>query len=144
VLLALVIAGLVTALLLLRRSRARKAWDAELGAAEDEVAWFGRDLVPALRDSGSYASVSGGWAVAAPRVQALEDTLTRLTTTAPTDDRRTRAVTVQDAVRTARERMAALLVAGEGSQWSLALDQVQAPLLGALVPPSPGGSPAAG
>jgi hypothetical protein len=142
VLLALVIAGLVTLLLLLRRSRIRKAWDAELTAAEAEVAWFGRDLVPQLRGSGAFAGVSGGWAVAAPRVQALEDTLTRLTTTAPTDDRRTRAAAVQDAVRTARERMAGILVAGETAQWSLALDEVQGPLLAALVPvpPAEGGA----
>jgi hypothetical protein len=143
VLLALVVAA-VAAVLLVRRSRSRQAWTADLDGAEQEIAWFGRDLVPALRSSGSFAGVSGGWAVAAPRAQALEDRLTRLVTTAPDDDSRARATVAQDAVRTARERMAALLLAGETAQWSLALDDVQAPLLAVLAPAAPDSPPTAG
>lgn len=143
--LAALVVGAVVTLLLVRRSRTRQAWATDLEAAEQDVAWFGRDLVPALRGSGSFAGVSGGWAVASPRVQALDDRLTQLLTTAPTEVDRARAATLHDAVRTARERMAALLVAGETSQWSLALDDVQAPLLAVLVPATgPDGSQPAG
>ena len=147
---ALVVAllgGGVVAWLLIRRSRRRRAWLADLAAAEEEVGWFARDLVPQLRGSGSVDAVAGGWTVAAPRVTALDDRLTQLVTTAPGDDERLRATAVQDAVRTARDRVAALVSAGGSDTWSLDLDAAQAPLLAVLVPPgsageqSPGSAP---
>jgi hypothetical protein len=134
----LAVAGVV-AWLILRRSRSREAWEARLASAESEVGWFARDLIPQLRGSGSAAGVSGGWAVAAPRVTSLDDDLSQLITTAPGDPQRARALTMRDAVRTARDRVAA--VAGStdpDAQWSLDLDDAQAPLLAALVPPSDG------
>ena len=140
-LLAALVAAAVVTVLLVRRARSRRAWTADLEEAELEVAWFGRDLVPALRSSASFAGVSGGWTVASPRAQALEDRLTRLETTAPDDDSRARAAAFGEAVRTARERMAALLVDGETAQWSLALDDVQAALLAVLVPADGTGPP---
>lgn len=140
-LLAVVVAGLAgVATLLVVRARRRRAWLSDLEGAEHEVAWFGRDLVPQLRASGSFAGVSGGWAVASPRVQEVEDRLARLVATAPGDDDRARAGALHDAVRTARERLAALLVAGDTASWGLALDEVQAPLLAAVVPAPPAGA----
>ena len=134
----------VVAWLILRRSRRRQAWEARLASAESEIGWFARDLIPQLRGSGSAAGVSGGWAVAVPRVTSLDDDLSQLITTAPGDPQRARALTMRDAVRTARDRVAA--VAGStdpDAQWLLDLDDAQAPLLAALVPPSDGnGAPA--
>ena len=140
----LAVAGVV-AWLILRRSRSRQAWEARLASAESEVGWFARDLIPQLRGSGSAAGVSGGWAVAAPRVTSLDDDLSQLITTAPGDPQRARALTMRDAVRTARDRVAA--VAGStdpDAQWSLDLDDAQAPLLGVLVPAGTTGPAAPG
>jgi len=126
----------VVAFLLVRRSRRRRAWAAELAAAESEVGWFARDLVPQLRGSGSVAGVAGGWAVAVPRVTALDDRLTGLVTSAPGEQETARATAVQGAVRTARDRIAAVVATGGSDAWALDLDAAQAPLLAVLVPPA--------
>ena len=133
--LALVAIGAIVGALLWRRSRRRRAWLAELATAEQEVGWFGRDLVPQLRGSGSVEAVAGGWTVAVPRVTALDDELTRLVTSAPGEQERARATAVQGAVRDARDRIAALVAGGGSATWSLDLDSAQAPLLAVLVPP---------
>jgi len=132
---AVLVAGAVLAVVLVRRSR-RRRWLADLAGAEEEVGWFARDLVPQLRGSGSVEGVAGGWAVAAPRVTALDDRLTRLVTTAPGAEDRMRATTLQEAVRAARDRVAALAASGGSDTWALDLDGAQAPLLAALVPPT--------
>ena len=49
VLLAAVIVAVAVAVPLLLRARRRRAWRADLAAAEGEVAWFARVLVPQLR-----------------------------------------------------------------------------------------------
>jgi hypothetical protein len=138
VLLVLVLGGAVT-WLLVRRARNRRAWEARLAAAEAEVGWFARDLIPQLRGSASLAGVSGGWAVASPRVTSLDDQLSQLVSTAPGEGERSRASALRGAVRTARDRVVAVVSAGESSQWSLDLDEAQAPLLAVLVP-APGAS----
>jgi len=139
------VVAVVIAWLILRRSRNRRAWGARLTSAENEIGWFARDLIPQLRGSGSPAGVSGGWTVAAPRVDALEEHLSRLITTAPGDQQRTRVLTLRDAVRTSRDRVAAVVRSGDTNlQWSLDLDEAQAPLLAVLVPPAEGsGAPRA-
>jgi hypothetical protein len=125
----------IVGLLLQRRARNRRAWRARLATAEGEVGWFARDLIPQLRGAGSPAGVSGGWTVAEPRVASLDDSLTRLVTTAPGDDERARASALQGAVRAARDKVAAVVAAGDSStQQSLDLDDAQAPLLAVLVP----------
>jgi hypothetical protein len=145
--LLVLVAGGVVAWLLLRRARSRRAWEARLAAAEAEVGWFARDLIPQLRGSASPAGVSGGWTVASPRVTALDDQLTQLVSTAPGETEESRASALRGAVRAARDRVVAVVGADEGSQWSLDLDDAQAPLLAVLVPapgrtgpdaPSPG------
>jgi hypothetical protein len=129
----LVVGGLI-AFLLLRHRRARHSWEEQLSAALHDVGWFARDLIPQLRRTGSAAGVVAGWSVAAPRVAELEDELSRLVTTAPDEEHRTRAASVRDAVRDSRSKMVAL--AGEaGSDWEAGLDEVQAPLLAAIAPP---------
>jgi hypothetical protein len=136
--LVLAVAGVV-AWLIVRQSRSRHAWEARLATAESEVGWFARDLIPQLRGAGTAAGVSGGWAVAAPRVASLDDDLSRLITTAPGDPQRARALAMRAAVRTARDRVAAVAgLTDPDAPWSLGLDDAQAPLLAVLVPPSDG------
>ena len=82
---------------------------ADLAAAEDEVAWFARVLIPELQQQGSAELVAGGWAVGSSRVSAVEDRLTALEASAPDDAGRTRARTLRDAVRASRARMQELV-----------------------------------
>ncbi|HEY2880673.1 hypothetical protein [Nocardioides sp.] len=136
--LVVLVVGALVAVLLVRRARRGRTWRSDVATAEREVGWFARDLVPQLRGSGSLAGVAGGWTVAAPRVSALDDRLTHLVTTAPGEEERARATALRDAVRTARDRIAALVSAGGPATWSLDLDGAQAPLLAVLVPPDAG------
>jgi hypothetical protein len=136
----------IVALLLRRQARIRRAWEAELSEAEAEVGWFARDLIPQLRGAGTPEGVAGGWAVAAPRVGALDDRLSQVAATAPGEEERGRAGALQQAVRTARDRVVAVVDAGDASaQWALDLDDAQAPLLAVLVPQATGaeGQPSA-
>jgi hypothetical protein len=130
----------VIGFLLFRHAGTRHAWESRLAIAERETGWFARDLIPQLRRSGSPAGVSGGWAVAAPRVATLDDRLSELVSTAPGHGERARASALQEAVRTARDRVVAVVGAGDRStQWALDLDDAQAPLLEVLVAPSTSG-----
>lgn len=97
---------------LLLRARRRRGWQADLAAAEDEVGWFARVLIPELQRANSLDQAAGGWTVGSSQVSALEDRLTALEATAPDDTGRTRARTLRDAVRTARSRLDGLLTAG--------------------------------
>jgi hypothetical protein len=142
--LVVLVAGGLVAWFLMRRARSRRAWTARLTAAEGEVGWFARDLIPQLRGSGSLAGVAGGWHVASARVTSLDDQLSQLVSTAPGEGERSRATALRGAVRTARDRVVAVVSAGEGSQWSLDLDDAQAPLLGVLVPAGTTGPAAPG
>lgn len=133
--LIVLIAGGAVAFLLVRRAGTRRAWEAQLTSAEDEVGWFARDLIPQLRSSASPAAMGGGWAVAEPRVVALVDRLTSLASTAPGEEQRARATALRDAVRAAADRMGELTAAGAHTDWQSGMDDAQAPLLAALVPP---------
>jgi hypothetical protein len=133
---ALVLAAIV-GLLLYRRAGRRRTWRDQLAAAQREVAWFASDLVPQLRQAGSSAGLSGGWSVAAPRIASLDDQLSRLVTSAPTDEDRARVTAVQAAVRGARDRVAAAVAGGDTHvPWSQDLDEAQTQLLAVLVPPA--------
>ena len=81
-LLAAVIVAVAVAVPLLLRARRRRAWRADLAAAEDEVGWFARILVPELRLAESLDQAAGGWTVGSSQVSALEDRLTALEATA--------------------------------------------------------------
>ncbi len=85
--------------------RRRRAWEAGLAAAVEEVVWFAHVLVPRLRLSHSADEVRGGWAVSANRVGAVEDRLTALEATAHREQDRSRARTLRDVVRASRERI---------------------------------------
>ena len=136
-LLAAVIVAVAVAVPLLLRVRRRRAWRADLAAAEGEVAWFARVLVPELRLAESLDQAAGGWTVGSSQVSALEDRLTALEATAPDDAGRTRARTLRDAVRTARTRLHGLLTAGQIGTFQRDLDAVAAELERALETPQP-------
>ena len=136
-LLAAVIVAVAVAVPLLLRARRRRAWREDLAAAEDEVGWFARVLVPELQGAESLDQAAGGWTVGSSQVAALEDRLTALEATAPDDAGRTRARTLRDAVRTARSRLHGLLTAGQVDALQRDLDAVAAELERALEVPQP-------
>ena len=131
-LLAAVLVAVAVAVPLLRRARRRRTWQADLAAAEDEVAWFAHSLVPDLRRAASLDQAAGGWAVGSSRVSALEDRLTALEATAPDDADRGRARTLRDAVRASRNRLGGLIAAGDADALLRDLDAVAAELDTAL------------
>jgi hypothetical protein len=113
------------------------AWEHRLDAAEGEVGWFARDLIPQLRRTGSTTGVLAGWSVASPRVASLRDELSGLVAAAPDEERRARADSLRSAVGASQQALAAVTTESAAG-WEAALDSAQAPLLAALVPPSPG------
>ena len=139
VLLALLVVAVAGGAWLVMRSRKRHAWLERLHAAEAEVAWFARELVPQLRSSGSLDRVVGGWQVAVPRVAAAEDRLTALESSARTEGDTARARQLRDAVRSARRKLDRLAGLGAHDEWVLDLDDALAQLLAALGP-APAGS----
>jgi hypothetical protein len=102
------VAGIL-ALVLLPRARRRRAWDAELTAAENETGWIVREFLPQVQTAGSADVVAGVWQVGAGRVTLVEDQLTRMESAAPDDARAHRARALRDAVRAGRQRMEILL-----------------------------------
>ncbi len=136
VVLLLVVLASALAVWFFIRSRTRRGWLRRLDATQAEVAWFARELVPQLRRSGSVDEVAGGWRVAGPRVSSVEDDLTVLASSAPSEADAARARQLRDAVRSASERLEALSGAGRHDEWALDLDDVQAVLETALRPES--------
>jgi hypothetical protein len=137
---ALAVAAAVAVPLLLRRRR--QAWEAELAAAEDEVIWLARDLVPQLRIASSADQVRGGWAVSADRVATAEDRLTALEATARREQDRTRARALRDVVRASRDRIQGVAI-GAVADPSVELGRVAADLEAALAAVSPPTTPPA-
>ncbi len=138
---ALVVAGIVVGALLMARSRRRARWDDQLEASRTESAWLARELLPQLRTTGSPEGAAGGWQVGLPRVAALEDQLTVLEASAPTEPRGAEARGLRDAVRTARARVGESTTDASGGTWATGIDEAIAVLESALAPGSaPGGS----
>ena len=125
---ALLLAAAAVGIPLWVRARRRGAWRQELAAAESEVAWFARVLLPELRQVGSAEQLAGGWAVGRTRVAAAEDRLTVLESTAPDDPGRERARMSRDAVRLASGRVQQLSAPGPHDSWALDLDAIIADL----------------
>ncbi len=67
---ALVLAAIAGAIAALVHSRRKQRWLAEFGAAEGELTWFARELLPELRRSTSLDQAVGGWKIGVPRVAA--------------------------------------------------------------------------
>jgi len=129
------LAVLVIALVV--RSRRRGSWHDQYDEAVAEVTWFAHELLPQLRQAGSAERLAGGWQVGSARVGAVEDQLTGLEATAPSDTDRERARTLRDTVRVARSRVQTLAAPGPHPEWALDVDDVMASLEAALGPPTP-------
>jgi hypothetical protein len=100
-------AAAVTPLLVRRRRDVR--WRDDLAGAEQDLAWFARTLVPALRHD------LAAWTPAASvRVAASEDRLTILAGSGRHDVDQARALALRDAARYGREQVDAV-VAGSGA-----------------------------
>ena len=136
-LLAALVAGLAIVVPLLVRSRRRRAWQSDFATSQAEATWMTRELLPELRRAASREQVAGGWAVSSARVGALEDDLTALEATAPTDSDRARARALRDAVRSARIRVEAVVVPGSDESTTAVLDGVINDLELALRPAGP-------
>ena len=128
---AIVVAVAVVVPLLLR-ARRRRLWQDDMAAAEREIAWLARLLVPELRRVASPDEAVGAWTVEASRVSALEDRLTELAATARDDAGRGRALGLRDAVRTADLQLNVLVGARRFDTLAYDLDGVAAGLEAAL------------
>jgi hypothetical protein len=139
-LLAALALALAVGVPLLRRTRRRHDWADGLSAAESEVGWMARELMPGLADSGSLEASAGAWAISLERVDALETALAELERTAYDDAGRLRARFLLDAVRRARSRVDDGLRGGDRQAFTTALFDVVADLeaaAGAAAPTSP-------
>jgi hypothetical protein len=135
-LLGAALVGTCVAVPLVLRARRHAAWRRQLAAAEGELAWIARELMPQLRQAASREQVDGGWAVAGSRVSTVEDQLTVLEGNAPDDAGRDRARALRDATRLARARMDRVAGAGPAdTTWTRDLDEIRADLDAALGPP---------
>ena len=133
--LAALLAGLAGFLMV--RARRRSAWDAEAAAAETEVTWLARELLPQLQQATTPDALAGGWQVSAARVGAVEDRLTGLEAAAPDETRGARARTLRDAVRGTRADVEALIASRDQVSAPVQLAATSARLLAALNPPPP-------
>ncbi len=133
-----VVAGIVAAVLV-PRSRRRSEWEADLASTDGEVTWFARELLPQLQLAGTADALAGGWRVAALRVTALEDRLTRLETVAPDETSGARARQLRDAVRAARGGVEDLVASRDMTSAAARLGSVAAQLEASLQPPVAGG-----
>ncbi|MGB7817458.1 MAG: hypothetical protein WBL35_01810 [Ornithinibacter sp.] len=142
-LLGLLALGLVLVFaVLVPRSRRRREWDEEFASAEREAAWFARDLLPRLWMAATPDLWAGGWQVSADRVLANEDQLTRLEASAPDDQRRSRALSLRDGVRSARrgveQAVASPGVGASADDLRFLAHQLEASLGQGGMPPSTG------
>ena len=138
-LLAAVVAAGVVAAVLVPRSRRRAEWEADLASTDGEVTWFARELLPQLQLAGTADALAGGWRVAALRVTALEDRLTRLETVAPDETSGARARQLRDAVRAARGGVEDLVASRDMTSAAARLGSVAAQLEALLQPTVAGG-----
>lgn len=136
----LLAAGAIAAVvaIILSRSRRRRAWQADLTAAEGEARWFARVLLPQLQQAASPDEVAGGWRVAARRVTTIEDRLTGLEASAPDDAGRARASALRDAVRDARHAVEDLVQVRDTTTQIRELSSIATRLEAALPEPTPG------
>jgi hypothetical protein len=133
---AIVLAAVAGTIAAVVHARRKHRWREELAATEGDAVWLARELLPDLRRSTSLDQVVGGWHVGSARVEAAEDRLTALEDSAPTDENRTRARTLRDAVRRARQRLDSLALGAPHDSWALDLDEMVADLEAALGTPA--------
>jgi hypothetical protein len=92
VLLALLVLLLLTLVIwLVRRARARSAWDEKMGVARRNALWVEDALVQQVMARASTAEAAATWQAAQPRLMSLDESLYSLSTTAPDPERATAA-----------------------------------------------------
>jgi len=119
---------------LLTRQRRRRAWHDDLAAAEEDLVWFARVLVPSLRQADSLDQVAGGWAVSSDRVLAVENRLNALAESPPDDEAKARVTRLRDVVHASREQIQQLLTSGTPEAIPRVLSLVSSGLESALAP----------
>lgn len=137
VLVGLGLLGATVAAILVPRARRRSRWDTALAAQHDEVTWLAQELIPGLQRVASPDAVAGGWQVAAARVTRAEDQLTGLESTAPDEVRGSRARSLRDAVRAARQGIEQLIVSRDPAALPRDLTAIGNHLQAALNPSDP-------
>ncbi len=137
----LALAAVITTVLLVRRRGRRHAWEEQFTAAQGEVAWFARELVPELGREPTVQQIMGGWRIEAGRVSSVEDRLTSLAASGPDDPASAKARTVRDALRTARLQLDGIGVAADPPDVHALLWSVAERLETALAQVAPGGAP---
>ena len=135
------LAVVLTVVLLVRRRRRRRAWGDQFTAAQGEVAWFARGLVPELGREPTVQQIMGGWRIEAGRVSSVEDRLTTLAASGPDDPASARARTLRDAVRAGRQRLDGMGLAADAPDVHALLWSVAELLEAALASVAPGGAP---
>jgi hypothetical protein len=81
--LLIVLAVVVIAVMSVRARRARKAWDAQLAAVVAETTWLAHQLLPDVLTSRDTAERLATWTAYRPRVEALANSLSEATASAP-------------------------------------------------------------
>jgi hypothetical protein len=78
-----VLAAVALVVWLLRGRAATKAWEARLAGAVAESRWLAHELLPAALGAESAAARRSTWTASRPRVQALQNSLNELLSSAP-------------------------------------------------------------
>jgi hypothetical protein len=86
----------------LRSRAARRRWDADFATALTETRWLAVEIVPALQRAKVPAEREGAWAVARPRVTALEADFAALSASARDQQSAERVAALLEAVRGTR------------------------------------------
>ncbi|MEP6629830.1 MAG: hypothetical protein ABJA89_05135 [Lapillicoccus sp.] len=91
VLAVLVLLLLALVIWLVRRARARSAWDQKMGVARRNALWVEDALVQQVMARASTAEAASTWQAAQPRLLSLDESLYALSTTAPDPERAAQA-----------------------------------------------------
>ena len=91
VLAVLVLLLLALIIWLVRRARARSAWDQKMGVARRNALWVEDALVQQVMARASTAEAASTWQAAQPRLLSLDESLYALSNTAPDTERAAQA-----------------------------------------------------
>jgi hypothetical protein len=116
VLLAVLLLALLAFLVLLvRRSRALRAWDDRMRLARRNALWVEDGLVPQVLSRGSAAEAAAAWQAAQSRILTLDEMLFSLSTTAPDQERANQAAVLRSRLQSLRDAVGADISTGEGA-----------------------------
>ncbi|WP_017932897.1 hypothetical protein [Nocardioides sp. Iso805N] len=98
---ALGVVAVALIVLLLARSRRRRAWDSDFRAAQAEVAWTARTVLPQVQAAGDPDRIASAWRALQPQIATLGDQLTVLGSSTRNHADAARARVLRDALRAA-------------------------------------------